>query len=313
MSRKIIIDCDPGIDDAIAICIALADPRVDVLAVTATAGTVDAVDATQNAGAIINHLDPARYPRIGSATTTENAAVYSDLELHGPGGLGDFRFEQPERQRQTPSEKLIAEMVARHPNEVTLVCLGPLTNLAKLTRRDPSTVSLIDKVVISGGAVNHPGNATAVAEQNMHFDPNSASEVFQSLTTKSLVPLDVTDVVTFGVEVIERLPSQTTRAGQMLHKMLSFAFRAYHQKLGRELLPLYDATALLAVLEPEVFQWEQMAGKVETKGELTRGATVFDRRLRPDWPTNMEVALDVDVSDAESAIVRSLRYAGQTS
>ena len=199
----------------------------------------------------------------------------------------------------------------QYPNEITLVCLGPLTNLARLCRRDPGAVSLINKVVISGGSVQHPGNASAVAEHNMFYDPISAAETFASPTTKSLVPLDVTESVGFGVELIEKLPSKNTRAGALLHKLLPFAFRTHHRKLGRELIPLYDSITMLAVTEPERFTWEPMAGKVEAKGDLTRGQTSFDRRLRRQWPLNMEVAMTVDPADAEAAIIRSLRFAGQ--
>jgi purine nucleosidase len=311
MNRKIIIDCDPGIDDAVALCIALFDPRVDLLAITPTAGTVDAERATRNVTAIISHLDPPRFPRIGKAMVPEDAPVADDLELNGPDGLGDFQYDEFGRQHQTSGDKVISELVHQYPNQITLVCLGPLTNLARLIRRDPAAVSLIDKIVISGGAVNYPGNATVAAEYNMFFDPQSASEAFASLTTKSLVPLDVTDPVGFGVELLEQLPSKDTRAGELLHKMLPYAFRTYHKKLGRELIPLYDAMALLAVTEPEIFTWEPMAGKVETSGGLTRGQTLFDRRLRRQWPLNMEVATSVESGDAKAAIIRSLRYAGQ--
>ena len=135
--------------------------------------------------------------------------------------------------------------------------------------------------------------------------------MFASATTKSLVPLDVTEAVLFGVELLEQLPSKFTRAGGLLHKLLSFAFRTAHQRLGRELIPLYDPTTLMAVLEPDLFTWHNMAGRVETRGELTRGTTVFDQRLRPEWLMNMEVAIEADVSEVKAAIVRSLRYAGQ--
>jgi purine nucleosidase len=145
----------------------------------------------------------------------------------------------------------------------------------------------------------------------MFFDAASAREVFASATTKRLVPLDVTDALTFGVELIEQLPNKHTRAGSLLHRILPYAFRVAHQRLGRELIPLYDPTALLAVLEPELFTWEGMAGDVETRGELTRGMTVFDRRLRPEWHQNMEVAREVVQTDAAEAIIRGLRYAGQ--
>jgi purine nucleosidase len=125
------------------------------------------------------------------------------------------------------------------------------------------------------------------------------------------VPLDVTEEVLFGVDLLDQLPSKFTRAGSLLHKIMPFAFRMAHQRLGRELIPLYDPTTLMAVLEPELFTWDNMAGKVETRGELTRGTTVFDQRLRPEWLMNMEVATGVDSGEVNAAIVRGLRYAGQ--
>ncbi len=313
MARKIIIDCDPGIDDAVAICMALFDPRLEVLAITPVAGTVDAAQATHNVTGIVGLLDPPRYPRIGKAVPVEGAAVIDDQHLHGIDGLGGCNFEPSPRQHQTPCEKVISELIHRHPNEVTVLCLGPLTNLARLARRDPSVIPLIHHVVISGGSVTHTGNVTPTSERNMFYDPLSAAEVFASATTKSLVPLDVTEKVRFGVELLDQLPNRLTRAGSLLQRIIPFAFRMAHEQLGRELIPLYDPTALLAVLEPELFSWENMAGKVETRGELTRGMTVFDRRLRRRWPLNMEVAVSVDNKEVRAAIIRSLRYAGQES
>jgi len=312
MSRKVIIDCDPGIDDAVAICAALFDPRLDVLAITATAGTVVADQATDNVTAIVGQLDPRRYPRIGTATPTDNAPVIDDGHLYGSDGLGGCEFETSDRQHQTPSEKVIAGLLHQYPNEITIVCLGPLTNLARLCR-DPAAVELVDQVIISGGSVTHPGNATPAAERNIFFDPPSAEEVFASATTKILVPLDVTERVRFGVELLEQLPPKYTRAGALLHKMLPFAFRTAHENLGQELIPLYDPTTVLAVVEPERFEWKPMAGKVETAGGLTRGMTVFDRRMRRRWPLNMEVAQSVHRGEAAEAIVRMLKYAGQES
>lgn len=313
MARKIIIDCDPGIDDAVALCMALFDPRLEVLAITPAAGTVDALQATTNVSAILGQLDPPRYPRVGKASPPEQPAVMDDRHLNGSDGLGDWDFQRPDRQHQIASEKVIGELLRLHPGEITLLCLGPLTNVARLCQRDPSAVSMIDKVIISGGSVGHPGNATPSAESNMYFDPKSAAEVFASGTTKSLVPLDVTETMTFGVELLEQLPAKYTRCGSMLHKLMTFAFRAAHQRLGREMIPLYDATTVLAVLEPDLFQWVNMAGKVETRGELTAGTTVFDQRLRPEWPMNMEVATSVEVTEAKEMVVRGLRYAGQQS
>jgi purine nucleosidase len=311
MARKIIIDCDPGIDDAVALCIALFDPRLEVLAITPCSGTVDAAQATTNVSAILSRLDPPRYPRIGKAVMPDNATVWDDSHLHGSDGLGGCSFESSDRQHLTASEKVIAEVVRQYPDEVTIVCLGPLTNLARLCQRDPSVIPLINKIVISGGAVTHPGNATPAAEFNMYFDAISAQEVFESATTKSLVPLDVTETLTFGVQLLDEIPAKYTRAGDLLHRILPHAFRAAHEHRGRELIPLYDATVMMSLLEPDLFTWTDMAGQVETRGELTLGATIFDRRMPRSWQVNMEVATDVNCDEAREMIIRSLRYAGQ--
>ncbi len=311
MARKIIIDCDPGIDDAVAICMALFDPRLEVLAITATAGTIPSDQATANVRGIVNLLDPPRYPRIGAASTCDHAPVSDYNLLHGPDGLAGCQFADTDRQQRHPSEKVIGELLRLHPGQVTLICCGPLTNIARAFSRDPALMEMVDKVIISGGTYVQPGNITPAAEANMYFDPQSAREIFASATTKSLVPLDVTEKVTFGVDLLESIPKKFTRAGDLLHRLLPYAFRAAHERLGRESITLNDPTALLAVLEPDLFKWREMAGDVEVQGELTRGATIFDRRMRQHWQFNMEVAIDVDAEEAVERIVRGLRFAGQ--
>ncbi len=311
MARKIIIDCDPGIDDAIAVCIALFDPRVEVLAITATAGRIDADRATANVQALVNELDPPRYPRIGAAQPIENAPVEDDLDLHGPDGLAGLHLESGERQHRPASDKVIADLLRQFPGQVSLVCLGPLTNIARAFQRDPGLEEIVDRIIISGGAMACGGNITPASEFNMYFDPDAAQSIFHSATTKSLVPLDVTESVLFGMQLIDELPPRYTRAGSLLHRLLQFAFRAQHQRLGRELIPLYDPVALFAAIEPELFEWREMAGDVETEGVITRGATIFDRRVQRSWQNNMEVACGVDANELMSQIVRSLKFAGQ--
>lgn len=311
MTRKIIIDCDPGIDDAIAICIALFDPRVEVVAITATAGRIDADRSTSNVHALVSRLDPPKYPRIGAAQSIGNAPVENDLELHGPDGLAGCNFESSDRQHQMASDKVIGDVLRQYPNQVSLVCLGPLTNIARAFQRDPALEQIVDRIIISGGSVSHGGNITPSAECNMYFDPSAARSVFHSATTKSLVPLDVTERVEFGLQLIDDLPPRYSRAGDLLHRLLPFAFRAQHQKMGREVIPLYDPVALIAAIEPDLFEWQEMAGDVEVAGELTRGQTVFDRRNQSSWQYNMEVATAVEKAELKNQVVRGLRYAGQ--
>lgn len=311
MARKVILDCDPGIDDAVALCIALFDPRLEVLAVTATAGTVTASQAMTNVQALVERLDPPRYPRFGQGGEPDDPPVVDDAALHGPDGLAGTNFAVSDLQHRRPADKVIIDLLRQFPDEITIVCMGPLTNLARVLQREPGLATAIDRVVISGGAVACMGNVTPAAEFNMYFDPAAAREVFRSATTKSLVPLDVTERVTFGVDLLEDLPGRHTRAGDVLHRLLPYAFRCRHQVLGSEVIPLYDPLALLAVTDPDLFTWHEMAGDVETRGEITRGATIFDQRSRRSWQCNLEAALDVDRETAKTAIRRALQYAGQ--
>ena len=309
--RKVILDCDPGIDDAVALAMALFDPRLEVLAITATAGTVPAETSTHNVAAILSALDPPKYPRLGTATPPTNAPVFDDGDLHGSDGLGETRLPASPRQHPTPSEKVIADLVQSHPGEITLVCLGPLSNLAHLCKFEPAAIDALDRVLISGGSITAPGNATAAAERNMYFDPPAADLVLDTPLTKSLVPLDVTGEITFGVDLLESLPDKYSRAGSLLHKILGYAFRTARQKMGRETLELCDPVSLIAAIEPELFTWEPAAARVETRGTHTTGMTVFDRRLRPTMTENLEVATSADAEAIVDHLKRSLRYAGQ--
>ncbi len=311
MTRKIIIDCDPGIDDAVALCLALFDPRLDVLAITAAAGVVDADQTNTNVHAIVNLLDPPRYPRIGVASSCDNAPVTDDNQCHGSDGLAGYGFEPTERQHQHASDKVIGDILRANPGQVTVLCLGPLTNLARAFNRDAALMPLVDQVVICGGTYQAPGNRTPAAETNFYYDPPAARDVITSATTKSLLPLDVTDQVTFGLDLLDTLPHKTSRTGAFLHGLLQYHFRANRQFFGREVISLAEPTALMAVLEPELFQWLEAACDVETQGELTRGATVFDRRSRQKWQFNLEVATSVDAEEIRERIVRGLRYACQ--
>lgn len=311
MIRKIIIDCDPGIDDALALALALFDPRLDVLAITAAAGVVDADQTNANVHAIVDLLDPPRYPRIGAATPCENAPVTDDNQLHGPDGLAGYGFKATERQHQHASDKVITDLLRLHPGQITVLCLGPLTNLARVFNRDPATVAMVDKVVICGGTYLAPGNRTPAAETNFHYDPPAAREVLMSATTKSLVPLDVTEQVAFGIDLLDALPDKSSRLGAFLNRLVQYSFRANRQFHGREVISVAEPAAVLAVVEPELFQWTEAAGDVETQGLLTRGATVFDRRSRQKWQFNMEVAIGGDIDEIRERIVRGLKFADQ--
>lgn len=311
MARKVIIDCDPGIDDAVALCIALFDPRLEVLAVTAVQGSMPADQCSRNVQTIIDQLDPPRLPRVGTATSRDDAPAIDGTLLNGHDGLGNAGFALAQLHHRHPSDKIIFDEVRAAPDEVSILCLGPLTNLALALKRDPELASQINRIVIAGGSVSVGGNITPAAETNFYCDPVSARMVFRSPTTKTLVPLDVTRCVGLAMDVIDELPSAETRAGAMLRQMLTFAFRAHHQVRGQESIFLNGVVALLFLLQPELFATREMAGDVEVRGDLTKGETVFDRRIKPYWLPNMEVATEVDAESAKDCIVRGLLAAGR--
>ncbi len=312
MARKVIIDCDPGIDDAVALALALFDPRLEVVAITACAGTVDAEQATQNVRTLVERLDPPRIPRIGSALDPElGAAVSNGTLLHGDDGLGNSHWNPVTRHHTMPSDKLIADRLRADPGQVTIVCMGPLTGLAKAMGRDPALVPMVDRLVIAGGSVTGVGNVTACAEFNMHFDPLSAQAVFHSATTKSLIPLEIADGLSFGWELVEKLPAKYTKVGAVLSEIVPFYCRAQRQQLGHESVSLLAVLPILMLLEPMLFEWEEMAADVEVGGELTRGSTIFDRRSPRQWRPNMEVASKIDKDAAYEVFYNCLKYAAQ--
>ena len=302
MAHKLIIDTDPGIGDAIALAVALLDPELDVLGVTATAGCVSGAAASRNVQAIVEHLDPSKWPRIGCADgkvasfgTDVGAHPVTLTDLNGPSGLGDWEFRVADLHHRHESAKLMVDIARSEPNEVTLLTLGPLTNLELACERAPDFLQLLKEIVVFGGTVSGAGDVTAAAEFNVYSNPEAARNVLGSPATKTLVPLDVTRRFVLTFEQYDRVkPKDPSLTGQLLEQLLPFAFRAHHQHLGLEGVALNEIVALAAISRPRLFETEAMAVDVETTGELTRGMTVFDRRGIPQWQANIDVLTDFD-------------------
>lgn len=306
MARKVILDVDPGIDDAMALCLALSNPELEVIAVTAVGGNVAPAQATRNVQAVIEQLDPSRWPRLGAASEPDVRRAVNRANLYGADGLGGASFVVAERQHLLPSEKVICDQVREHPHEVTIVALGPLTNIARAFIRDPELPTLVGRIVIMGGTIAGPGNITPAAEFNMHCDPAAAQAVFRSPSTKTLIPLDVTNRIELSYDLFDRLPDEATRVGRLLRQILPPVFRGYRQQFGLEGIHVHDTVTLMAAIYPDLFVTKPMAGDVETQGELTTGATIFDRRRVPAWRHNMEVATDIQKDAVIEAIFHDL-------
>jgi inosine-uridine nucleoside N-ribohydrolase len=289
----------------------LFDPRLEVLGVTAVEGNVSADRASLNVQTVVDQLDPPRYPRLGAATALEPAPAIDMRHLHGDNGLGNADFPVSQLHHQHPSEKILCDEIRSAPEQVTLLCLGPLSNLSRAFQRDPSLAQAIDQVIIAGGSADCRGDVTPLAEFNVFYDPPAARAVFRSLTTKILIPLEITQQVRLNLDLLEQLPDDSTRAGRLLRRVVPFAFRAYRQLLGRENICLQSVVTLAATLHPELFTIQEMEGDVEIAGELTRGVTVFDRRGLHPPSSMMGVAVEVDVAAVTDCILRGLAEAGR--
>lgn len=305
MPRKVILDMDPGFDDAVALALALASPALEVLAVTATGGNVPPEQATRNVQALVEQLDPPRRPRMGAASS-DQILLADARHIHGADGLCGAQFKVAELANQHTSLKLLADEVRKSPNEVTIVATGPLTNIADLLRAEPDIASMIGHLIILGGTVASPGNITATSEFNIYCDAESARNVFRSPVTKTIVPIDVTSQVTFGFELLDHLKRNPGRTSNLLLAILPGALRNCRQRLGIEGIHIHDAFAIAAALQPGLFTTEPMHGDVETSGDLTHGMTVFDRRAHSEEQPNMDVATDVDAAAVEALVLKLL-------
>ncbi|MCX7401692.1 MAG: nucleoside hydrolase [Planctomycetia bacterium] len=311
--RKVIIDVDPGIDDAVALAMALFDPRLEVLAVTATGGSVSPEQATANLQALVAFLDPPRLPRLGVAPT-DTVLPSQQYNLHGGDGLGGIDLPRAKLHGGHISEKVISETLRAHPREITIIALGPLTNISRVLARDPSIAEMIGGLIISGGTVQGLGNATAVADGNFYADPLAARNIVREPLAKTLVPLETTSQVMLGFDLLDQLPNEmSSRAGKILRPMLSHAFRAHRQWLGSEGICLHDAVALVALTNPELFDSTAVFADVETTGELTAGMLVADRRhLRHNagqWQPKVDLLVACDAAGVQDCILRLLAAA----
>jgi len=308
MARKVILDVDPGVGDALAVCLALNHPELEVVAVTATGGNVAPRQASRNVQAIIEHLDPERWPRIGFAD--EDQPLRTDgRELWGVDGLCGAELGVVELHQQHPSVKVLTEEIRSAPGDVTVIAGGPLSNVAAAFQRDVELAMQVRHLIIVGGTLNGSGDVTAAAEFNMYCDADSAQRVFRSAVTKTLLPLDVTRQAAMTFDFLNQLPDEDTSMGRLLRALLPGAFQAYRQRLGLECMYVPEAVAVAVAVHPELIAAEPWHGDVEAEGVLAHGATVIDRRHGSPERPNMDVAVSIDVAGAVDCIIRGLQPA----
>lgn len=308
MAHKVVVIADPGIDGAFAVALALNDANLEVLGLAATAGNVTAEQATKNVHIVVEQLDPRRWPRLGAALPIEYEVDGS--RLHGPTGLGTVTFPCAQKHHTLASDKLLFDLIRQYPHEVTVICMGPLTVLARAIDRDGELPTLVRRLVCLGGTMSEPGNSGPVSEFHFYCDPLAARQVLRAGAPLTLIPLDVMRKVLFSPSDLLQLPAGPSRTCRFLRQIVPYGIVATSNLYGIEGFHLKDVLGVIAVAVAGAVTTKPMVVDVETRGELTRGMSVVD--LRP-WhrggPPNVDFAIGVDGSAVRAYIERILHAA----
>ncbi len=315
MAQKLIIDADPGIGDTLAVLTAMADPSIDLLAVTAAAGIVSGVQATRNLQYLIELADPVRHPRIGQCSRP--AAVDDAMpdvanlyrHLNGREGLGQTEIQTVDLHNRRESAKLIVDISREFPGEVRLLTLGPLSNLFVAADFDPQICDHLHSVVTLGGTTQAAGDVTAAAEFNIWADTQAARGVCGLAIHKTMVPLDISSRPVLSFDDVDTLCGflDPTTTGLFVSRLLQFAVRGYRRHEALEGIPLHGVSALAVAASAEAFQVEGEHVDIETTGELTQGMTVVDRRHTRSGRHNFDVVSSIDDVGVIDYFTRAIR------
>ncbi len=306
MAQKVVLICDPGIDGAFAIAIALCDPQLDVVGLLATPGNVEADRATKNARIVLDQIDPARWPRLGAAPDQEFEVNGKDL--HGPNGLGNTDFPCASLHHLPPSEKLLVELARQHPNELTVICMGPATVLARAFDHFAELPRLLKRIVLVGGSLNEPGNAGPVSEFHFFCDPFAAKRVLHCDAPVTLVPLDMMRQVLYSPSDLLGADTEVSPVFHFLRQIIPFGIAATSSRYGIEGFHLKDVLGIAVVALPEAATTKMMSVDVEVNGDLTRGMSVFDRRSWRGGQSNVSVLLEIDQKVIRQYVKRTIGY-----
>lgn len=292
MPTKIVIDCDPGHDDAIAILLALASPELDLLGLTTVSGNQTLEKTTANALKMLEFAGRTEVPVSVGANRPLVRAQWAAAYVHGDSGLDGPALPEPTTAVSgRHAVDFIAEQVEAH-DDVVLVPVGPLTNIALFLARYPELESRVARIVLMGGAIAE-GNVTPAAEFNIWADPEAAQRVFSSSIDTTMIGLDVTHRALMLDADAERLRGQG-RTGRLVAELYDF-FHLYHRRqYDLPGSPIHDAVAVAHLIRDDLVRTEHRNVVVDTGGELSRGRTYVDLWKRTDREPNCHVGVDVD-------------------
>ena len=268
MVQKIIIDTDPGVDDAMAIHLAFADPRLEVVGLTSVFGNVWVDQATRNA---LHLVEMAHYDcevAAGADKPLEMVPNAPSHFVHGDEGFGDLPAQSPKQTADPrPAHIYLSETIRAHSGEIILCPVGPLTNIANLLSYDPEIVNHVQKVVIMGGSGYAPGNVTDFAEANIWNDPHAADIVFAANWQVEMIGLDVTTKVECSPQDFADLAQKSPEIGGFIKDSADFYIRFYESVIGRKVCLMHDPSAIIAITDPELFSFESVPVSVIVEGE----------------------------------------------
>lgn len=279
MSRKIIIDTDPGQDDAVAMLLALASPlELDVLGVVAVAGNVGLDQNARNALKIVELAGRPEVPVYAGCARPMRRHLVTAEHVHGETGLNGPDLPEPKvaLQSQHGVDYIINTIMAAEPGTITLCTLGPLTNIGMALVKQPAIAERIAEIVMMGGAYFEVGNITPAAEFNIYVDPEAADVVMRCGAPITVLSLDVTHQIQSTPDRLQAILRLGNKSGKAVYDMLTFSETFDLEKYGWEGAPLHDPTVIAYLLQPELFEGRHCNVTIETASELTVGMTVVD-------------------------------------
>lgn len=269
---KIIIDTDPGHDDALAILLAIKSKKFDIKAVTTVAGNSTIQNVTNNAGYILDLVNSDIPIYSGSKKPLRKKQILANV--HGKSGLDGANITKSKKLNDLAVDSMI-RIIRTNPREVTIVCIGPETNIAKAFLKYPELPKLIKQLVIMGGAIDVPGNKNRVAEFNLFVDPDAAKIVFDAPVKKILVPLDVCNEIPLFLSDFKKIKGNLKKPVLSMMKKFIKGIEKFENFKGAL---VYDALAVYYLISPKSCVVKPMDIRIETKGELTAGMSVADKR-----------------------------------
>ncbi|MDN5851668.1 MAG: nucleoside hydrolase [Actinomycetia bacterium] len=293
--KPIILDCDPGHDDALAMLLAYANPALDLRAITTVAGNQTLAKVTDNAQRVATLAGITDVPIAAGADRPLVRDLVVAQDVHGQTGLdgADLPAAQVALNAASATD-LMAQTIAKADQPVTLVPTGPLTNVAHLLREHPEAADGIEQIVWMGGSTGR-GNVTPYAEFNAFVDPEAAAEVFASGLPVTMIGLNVTHQALATDEVVARIRAVDSGLATTIADLLSFFASTYERIWGLPAPPVHDAVAVARVIDTDLVECTRAPVSIETSGEFTSGATVVDLHSRTGRPPNAHAGVTVDV------------------